>query len=165
MIDMSVTVSLPNSEKKEVPLTVFTTKEFLEAVRQTASSNYEWATKCYEKQLEKLPEKQLIARFMQTGERARDMYERLFENDDSPLYSLIHYAYYGNPKQEEVDFYVNEYRQFMMLSAEANALVDLLMKCKGEYVIKKGPNLSKANEICKTLKRRLDETALFWGSA
>ena len=93
------------------------------------------------------------------------MHEEIFETDSQSLIRDMHdYSY--EPcvtDQETINEYTEKYKGWMMIASEAVVLEELLKKRKGEDIIKKDTELSKADNRGKTFRRELDETILYFG--
>jgi hypothetical protein len=171
---MSVVVDLGDDKVKIVHLDIWNQEEFLNAVQQTGLKEYQASVEKYRKELPKLSTKELKQRFIQFGEKAKKMHEEIFESSYSPetehsppsLIRGMHNYSYGPDiaDQETIDAYAKKYREWMLVASEVVVLEELLEKRKGEDVIKKDAELSKADNRGTTFRRELDETILYFGS-
>lgn len=172
LINMSVTITLPEGKEKTVYLNIWNQGEFLNTVQQTGLKDYESSVDKYRKELPKLSTKELKQRFIQFGEKAKKMHEKIFErsssseHSSSSLISGMHNYAYGPDlaSQEAIDSYVEKYKEWMMIASEAVVLEEILKKRKGKDVFKKDPELLKADNRGTTFRRELDETILYFGS-
>jgi hypothetical protein len=168
---MSLTATLPDGKNKTVYLDVWNQREFLNAVQQIGLKDCEASVEKHRRELPKLSTKKLKQRFIQFGEKAKKMHEEIFEgysqSEHSPSYLIrgMHNYSYGPcaANQEEIDAYAQKYREWMIIASEAVVLEELLKKRKGEDIIKKDAELSKADNRGKTFRRELDETVLYFG--
>ena len=167
---MTMRVTTADGGMKELEMSIFTAREFLFHVQQSGLKGYNEEVAQMKEILSGLPTFALADMYIQLGASFDSLYAELFvresyADDIKPLEALVGYSYeYFRATQEQIDIYVESYQRFMLLTAKAKVLSELLEERYGEEAYEENAQFAEVKEKARLLRSHLNMVVLGLGS-